>query len=127
MELPLGFEDVFGQKKVCKLKKSLYGLNQSPRAWFKKFTKSIHRFEYTQSQGDHTLFFKHSKNGSITILIVYVDDNIVTGNDANEIEKLKRMLAEEFKIKDLGIEVSRSKKGIFLSQIKYVLDLFKET
>ena len=133
MELPPGFHDMLGRKKICKLKKSLYGLKQSPRAWFEKFTRAIRRFEYTQSQGDHTLFFKHSTDEKITALIVYVDDIIVTGNDFDEIRRLKRMLAEEFEIKDLGklryfleIEVARSSKGIFLSQRKYVLDLLQE-
>ena len=47
MELPPSFEDVFGQKKVCKMKKSLFGLKQSPWAWFEKFTREIRHFEYT--------------------------------------------------------------------------------
>ncbi|RVW40541.1 Retrovirus-related Pol polyprotein from transposon RE2 [Vitis vinifera] len=45
-------------QKVCKLKKSLYGLKQSPRAWFGRFTKSMRAFGYRQSNSDHTLFLK---------------------------------------------------------------------
>ena len=73
------------------------------------------------------------QDGKITILIIYVDDMIVTGNDIDEMTKLKTYLASEFDIKDLGglkyflgIDVARSKQGIFLSQQKYVLDLLKE-
>ena len=58
--------------------------------------------EFKQSQADHTLFIKKSRNGKITILIVYVDDIIVTGDDLEEIEKLKKQLAKEFEIKELG-------------------------
>ncbi|RVX02335.1 Retrovirus-related Pol polyprotein from transposon RE2 [Vitis vinifera] len=60
-------------QKVCKLKKSLYGLKQSPRAWFGRFTKSMRAFGYRQSNSDHTLFLK-KQHGKITTLIVYVDD-----------------------------------------------------
>ncbi|RVW32997.1 Retrovirus-related Pol polyprotein from transposon RE2 [Vitis vinifera] len=60
-------------QKVCKLKKSLYGLKQSPRAWFGRFTKSMRAFSYRQSNSDHTLFLK-KQHGNITALIVYVDD-----------------------------------------------------
>ena len=66
-------------------------------------------------------------NGKITILIVYVDDIILTKNHINEMDKLKEVLANEFEIKDLrplkyflGMEVDRSKKGIVVSQWKYV-------
>ncbi|RDY05890.1 Copia protein, partial [Mucuna pruriens] len=89
---------------------------------------------YRQSQGDDTFFIKHSPNGKLTLLLVYIDDMIITGD--NEIEKLnlKEKLATQFEMKELGklkyflgIEVAYSKQGIFISQRKYVLDLLKET
>jgi hypothetical protein len=115
------------------LRKSLYGLKQSPRAWFGRFTSFMKSIGYKQSNSDHTLFLKHNEEQS-TALIVYVDDMIVTGNDLEERKTLQEHLAREFEMKDLGelkyflgIEVSRSKKGIFLSQRKYALDLLNET
>ncbi|WJZ97935.1 hypothetical protein VitviT2T_016503 [Vitis vinifera] len=120
-------------QKVCKLKKSLYGLKQSPRAWFGRFTKSMRAFGYRQSNSDHTLFLK-KQHGKITALIVYVDDMVVTGNDPEERKVLQNYLSREFEMKDLGplkyflgIEVSQSSEGIFLSQRKYALDLLQET
>ena len=67
-------------QKVCKLKKSLYELKQSPRAWFGRFTKLIRVFGYHQSHSDHTLFLK-KQHGKVTTLIVYVDDMVVIGNN----------------------------------------------
>jgi hypothetical protein len=134
MDFPPGFSTSSESGKICRLRKSLYGLKQSPRAWFGRFTHSMRRYGYHQSQSDHTLFLKHSNEGKITALIVYVDDIVVTGNDIMEMGKLKTYLAKEFEIKDLGnlryflgIEVARSKEGIFVSQRKYVLDLLVET
>ena len=102
METHASFTIDFKINGVCKLKKALYGLKQSPRAWFGRFTAAMKKMEFKQSQGDHTLFIKKSRNGKITILIVYVDDIIVTGDDLEEIEKLKKQLAKEFEIKELG-------------------------
>ena len=120
-------------RKVCKLKKSLYELKQSLRAWFGRFTKSMRSFGYHQSNLDHTLFLKN-QHGKITALIVYVDDMVVTGNDLDEMKALQSYLSSEFEMKYLGhlkcfleIEVSRSDKGIFLSKRKYALDLLQET
>ncbi|RVW39635.1 Retrovirus-related Pol polyprotein from transposon RE1 [Vitis vinifera] len=134
MSPPPGFEESFGVGKVCKLKKSLYGLKQSPRAWFERFGKVIKHYGYTQSQANHTMFYKHSNESKVAILIVYVDDIVLTGDDCNELEKLKGKLAEEFEIKDLGalkyflgMEFARSKEGIFVNQRKYALDLLDET
>ena len=134
MEIPPGLKLSSSNDLVCKLQKSLYGLKQSPRAWFERFTKVIKGEEFSQGQSDHTLFIKRSPGGKITVLIVYVDDIIVTGNDEEEISRLKTVLSKEFEIKDLGtlryflgMEVARSSKGIFVSQRKYTLDLLKET
>lgn len=89
---------------------------------------------YTQGQADHTMFIRHSPEGKTTILIVYVDDIILTGDDLSEMKNLKNQLASELKIKDLGhlkyflgMKVARSKEGIMVSHRKYVLDLLKET
>ena len=88
---------------------------------------------FSQSNADHTLFYKRC-GGKLMILIVYVDDIVITGDDDQGIEKVKQHLSNEFEVKDLGqmryflgIEVSRSSRGIYLSQRKYVLDLLAET
>jgi len=54
-----------------------------------------------QSQGDHTSFIKHSELGGVTMLLVYVDDIIVTGDDEEERQLLAQHLANEFEIKPL--------------------------
>lgn len=85
-----------------------------------------------QAHADHTMFYRH-KNGTITILIVYMDDIILTGDDCDEMERLKRKLASEFEMDSgnlryfLGMEIARNKTGISVSQRKYVMDLLKET
>lgn len=125
---------MYGTDKVCRLRKSLYGLKQSPRGWFDRFSKTVKGHSYTQAQTDHTLFFKKSRDGRISILIVYVDDILLTGDDSAEAKRMKQVLAKNFEIKDLGpikyflgMEISRSKKGISVSQLKYTIDLLKET
>jgi hypothetical protein len=108
--------------KVCRLKKSLYGLKQSLRAWFGSFSSTMKTFNYKQSSSDHTLFIKH-KNGKVTALIVYVDDMVLTGDDLEEMTLLQEHLAVEFEMKSLGqlryflgIEVAGSAHGISISQ-----------
>ena len=131
MEAPPGFTEKFGSK-VCRL--ILYGLKQSPRAWFERFTKFVKSQGYSQGQADHTLFIKAFTKDKLSILIVYVDDIILTGDDTEDMSILKHCLAKEFEIKDLGqlryflgMEVTRSTKGIVVSQRKYTLNLLKKT
>ncbi|CAN0910966.1 Retrovirus-related Pol polyprotein from transposon TNT 1-94 [Linum grandiflorum] len=134
MEIPEGVKNSGNRNSVCKLVKSLYGLKQSPRAWFEKFSKTVVASGYQQCQTDDTMFVRHGSGSKIVILIVYVDDIIITGNDTEEIRRLKCKLSTEFELKDLGemkyflgMEVARSSKGIAISQRKYVLDLLAET
>ncbi|CAM8948608.1 unnamed protein product [Rhodiola kirilowii] len=133
MNLPPGYKASTPGDFVCRLNKSLYGLKQSPRAWFGKFSKFMRKIDYKQSNSDHTLFLKH-QHGKVTCLIIYVDDMVITGDDTDEIERLQKQLASEFEMKDLGelkyflgIEVARGREGIYLCQRKYVLDLLTET
>ncbi|KAK3024560.1 hypothetical protein RJ639_043500 [Escallonia herrerae] len=78
------------------------------------------------------MFTRHSTHGKIAILIIYVDDIILTGDDIVEMERLKQCLASKFEIKYLGslksflgMEIARSRKDITVSQRKYVLDLLR--
>jgi len=85
---------------VCRLTKSLYGLKQSPIAWFGRFSAAMQKHGFSQSNSDYTLFLKI--NGAKTVaLIIYVDDIIVTGNDEEGISELQRYLASEFKLRIL--------------------------
>ncbi|RVW82645.1 Retrovirus-related Pol polyprotein from transposon RE1 [Vitis vinifera] len=129
MDIPSGYVANTEGNIVCKLQRTLYGLKQSPRAWFGRFSTTMKKYGFQQSNSDHTLFLKH-RQGKLTTLIVYVDDMIITGDDSKEIARLQEQLASEFEMKNLGglkyflgIEVARSKRGIFLSQRKYILDL----
>ena len=130
IDLPPGYSPTTREQFVCRLKKVLYGLKQSPRAWFGRFAHVMLTLGYKQSQGDHTLFIHHSTIGGVTVLLVYVDDIVVSGNDEEGMTKLKECLIKEFEIKELGqlkyflgIEVAHSQEGIFISQQKYVVDL----
>ena len=87
--------------QVCKLKESLYGLKQSPRQWFDKLSSALLSFVYQQSKADYSLFTKQNAEG-FTAVLVYVDDLMITGNDAAQIETLKSQLSSKFHMKDLG-------------------------
>uniref|UniRef100_A0A2N9I9I5 CCHC-type domain-containing protein n=1 Tax=Fagus sylvatica TaxID=28930 RepID=A0A2N9I9I5_FAGSY len=97
-----------GETRVCRLRKSLYGLKQASRNWFFKLTTVLLDAGFTQSQADHSLF--------------------------TLIETFKHALSTNFKTKDLGplkyflgLEVARSPKGIFLNQRKYALDILNDS
>ncbi|XP_070676213.1 uncharacterized protein [Malus domestica] len=132
MTLPPGLRRQ-GENIVCRLNKSLYGLKQASRQWFAKFSEAIKSAGYIQSKADYSLFTRQQGQSFIALLI-YVDDILITGNDHEGINALKRFLHGHFKIKDLGnlkyfmgIEVSQSKKGIFISQRKYALEILKDS
>ncbi|XP_071717932.1 uncharacterized mitochondrial protein AtMg00810-like [Rutidosis leptorrhynchoides] len=119
--------------RVCKLKKSIYGLKQASRNWYHKFTRLLTRIGYEQSKEDHSLFIYKTANVFVAALI-YVDDVILVGNDTNQIKRTKSYLDKEFCIKDLGslkyflgIEVARTSEGLVLSQRKYTLDLLEDS
>ena len=63
--------------KVCRLRKSLYGLKQSPHAWFGKFSQAVEAFGMQKSKSNHSVFSKNSSYG-IILLVVYVNDIVIT-------------------------------------------------
>ena len=86
--------------QVYRLKKYLYGLKQTPRSSFENFCTTILGAGFTQSSSDYLLLLRRTTSG-ITIILVYVDDMIITGNDEVGISHLKDLLLSSFKMKDL--------------------------
>lgn len=90
-------------------------LNSPPMgAWLGRFTKTMVSLRYTLSQGDYNLYIKHSQDDKLTILLVYVDDTIISGNNKLKRHNLKEKIFAQFemknlvKLKFLGIEVAYS-------------------
>ncbi|GKV47833.1 hypothetical protein SLEP1_g54692 [Rubroshorea leprosula] len=132
MKIPQGFT-CNQSNKVCRLRKSLYGLRQASRNWFEKFTTSLEAVGFKQSKADYSLFTLAIAD-SFVVVLIYVDDIVITGNDGARIAALKHYLHSAFSIKDLGplkyflgIEVARTTEGIVLSQRKYALDILTES
>ena len=89
MEQPLGFVAQGESGLVCRLHRSLYGLKQSPRAWFSRFSFVVQDFVMFCSTTDHSVFYHHNSLGQCIYLVVYVDDIVITGSDQDGIQKTK--------------------------------------
>ncbi|KAK8926585.1 hypothetical protein KSP39_PZI019006 [Platanthera zijinensis] len=125
MDQPLGFVSEVHPDYVCKLRKALYGLKQAPRAWYGKIAEYLQFCGYLASNSDSSLFIK--KKGELSVLVLlYVDDMIITGNSEEEVARLRAELAIRFEMKDLGelhhflgLEVERKESGILICQKGY--------
>ncbi|MCO5602950.1 hypothetical protein L7F22_057091 [Adiantum nelumboides] len=106
MVQPKGFEMESKKPKraklVCRLCKALYGLKQGSRQWYLKFDKYMQSQGYERSQEDHCLYTQKLSDGSLIILILYVDDMLIAGKSKDEIANLKKSLSTQFAMKDLG-------------------------
>jgi hypothetical protein len=114
---------------VCRLRRSLYGLKQAPRAWFERFVSVVTAAGFSPSAHDPALFVHISPRGR-TLLLLYVDDMIITGDDSEYIAFVKARLRDQFLMTDLsplryflGIEVFSTCDGFYISQKKYIQDL----
>ncbi|CAH9084965.1 unnamed protein product [Cuscuta europaea] len=129
MRQPRGFIHPHIPNHICRLRKAIYCLKQVPRAWFHRFSSFLLQHNFSCSKSDNSLFIYHQKN-TITYLLLYVDDIIITGNSESSGTQFISIISKHFAMKDLGnlhyflgVEAIRSAKGMFLSQHKYVTDL----
>ncbi|XP_075492446.1 uncharacterized protein LOC142530498 [Primulina tabacum] len=132
MKLPTGHPQSENPNLACQLHKSIYGLKQSPRAWHAKLSTGLEALCFKRSSADSSLYVLLGLVDKLVVLI-YVDDLIITGNNTDSIAQLKTKLQHKFPIKDLGslkyflgIEMAASNKGLFLNQRKYILDSLQD-
>jgi hypothetical protein len=114
---------------VCHLHRSLYGLKQASRAWFQRFATMVTTAGFSASAHDPALFVHVSPRG-MTLLLLYMDDMIITGDDLEYLIFVKDRLSDQFLMSNLGplryflgIEISSTSDGFFLSQEMYIQDL----
>ncbi|RVW33465.1 Retrovirus-related Pol polyprotein from transposon RE2 [Vitis vinifera] len=104
MDQPPGFVAQGKSGLVCRLRRSLYGLKQSPRAWFGRFSFVVQEFGMLRSTADHSVFYYHNSLGQCIYLVVYIDDIVITNSDQD----------------------AQSSYGVVLSQMKYALDILEK-
>jgi len=118
---------------VFKLNKALYGLKQAPRAWNKRIDKFFIEQGFKKCLAEHGVYMKGSKETSLLIICLYVDDLMLTGSNMQDIEEFKSVMKSEFEMTDLGklayflgMEYLRASKGLILHQTKYAAEILKK-
>lgn len=129
---PEGFLDSIHPSYVCKLNKVLYGLKQAPRAWYDRLKNSLISWGFQASKSDTSLFIQYIGE-DILLVLIYVDDILITGSHSKHIESVIQNLNSEFALKDLGefnyfigVEVIPTLEGLHLSQTKYIGDILRK-
>ena len=134
MEIPEGVEipttrpptAEYSRPIVCRLLKSIYGLKQSPRAWYGRINDSFITNGFIRSDADHSLYINYAKQ---VILLLCVDDLVLAAPTKDTINWIRHRLHQEFDMTDigqlttfLGLEIKRNRtnRTLFLSQIKYI-------
>ena len=134
MSQPDGFLEVGKENHVCLLKKSLYGLKQSPRQWYKRFDAFMVSYNFVRNEFDNCVYSRKLQDGSYIYLLLYVDDMLIAAKSKTDIDALKAMLNSEFEMKDLGaakkilgMEIWRDRNAglLYVSQKKYIEKLLQ--
>ena len=129
MDQPEGVIKLGTENLVCLLKKSLYGLRQSPRQWYKQFDEFMLGIKFIRCSYDSCVYLKMKKDQVVVYLLLYVDDMLIASKSVQDIQELKQKLNSEFEMKDLGeakrilgmaIVRDRKNKKLFLTQSSYL-------
>jgi hypothetical protein len=133
MKQPEGFV-VKGKKElVCKPKRYICGLNQSPRMRYHKFDTYIFSFGFVRIKVDHCIYSKE-EGGHFIYVDLYFDDMLLIGNNMDAIKEMKKKLSSKFDMKDLdasnfilGMEIKRNQaaRKLWLNQMNYIETILK--
>ena len=130
IEQPPGYKSKGDENLACHLRKTLYGLKQSPRAWYLNLRKELEKIGFTASEADPGLFV-HRKDGACTYVLIHVDDILIAGS-LDGVQSVKDLLAQVFKVKDMGPSAfylgmdlirNRAKRTLSIGQKRYVKDI----
>ena len=131
MKRPPGYVQSGKEKLVCKLRKSIHGLKQSPRCWSEKPCNHLKSAGFKESGADPCVFIQSEQN-NMKIIAVYVDDLILIAKTSSKVQQMKESLSNTFKTKDmghlcycLGINFEVTKQGISLCQKQYLLRILE--
>ena len=128
-EQPEGFKQSENENDVWKLKKAFYGLKQASRAWYDRLDKYLCQQGFKRCNTNNNIYFKTEENG-LLITVVYVDDIIFGCNNDKLSHEFADAMASEFEMSMigelsffLGLQISQTSEGIFISQSKYLREM----
>jgi len=133
MDQAIGYVSKGQEDKVCRLKRSIYGLKQSSRSCYFRFYEAITSFSFAMVSEDHCVYVKRTTR-EIIFLTLYVDDILLVGNNLEMINATKQWLSSVFEMKDmgevryvLGVEIvrNRPKKILGMCQEAYIKRVLK--
>jgi len=126
---PPGFEDPMYPDHVYKLKKSLYGLKQSPRAWNDRLSNFLIKNDFKRGQDDTTLF-RRTLEKDILVVQIYVDGIIFGATNASLCKEFSKLMQDEFEMSMmgelkffLGVQINQSKDEAYVHQTKYTKEI----
>ena len=118
---------------VCKLKKSLYGLKQSPRCWNEALDKQLKNMGFEHANSDPCVYT--ASGGEVFLIAVYIDDIILAGRSDKHMKEVKDEIVEKFTVKDLGelhhffgvyVMQDKESNSIWIGQETYARELIKK-
>lgn len=124
--------DLMKSDKMCRMKKALYGLKQAGRVWHKRFDQELRALGATPTSSDPCIYLIKLKDGTLMIIVVYVDDILVICQNTDEILKFGRQLSKIFNLRDigrlehcLGMDFDMGEKGILIHHKKYIEEILE--
>ena len=102
MRQPEGFVEQGKEHLVCRLKRSIYGLKQSPRCWNHALDSKLREMGFEQTSSDPCLYVHFDSEGVMFLVAVYVDDIVLGGRSEAKMNAVKKELSQKFEMKDLG-------------------------
>ena len=133
MQQPERFAKPGKEHLVCKLERTIYGLKQSPRAWYERLHAHLHNNRFSRSTADHSVYVRR-EGEKFMIILVYVDDLVLASNNKPMLQEFKTSMEKEFKMSDLGdahhflgLELIRDRKEriIKVRQARYAEDVLR--